>query len=38
MSPQAVGEAGGNQPHDNMAPYLAVRFIIALSGIYPPRP
>lgn len=34
----ALGAAGGNQPHNNMPPYLAVSFIIALSGDYPPRP
>jgi microcystin-dependent protein len=28
---------GGNQPHENMQPYLAVSFIIALEGIYPSR-
>jgi microcystin-dependent protein len=27
--------AGGNQPHDNMQPFLAVSFIISLFGIYP---
>jgi microcystin-dependent protein len=26
---------GGSQPHDNMAPYLAVNFIISLFGIFP---
>lgn len=26
---------GGNQPHENMQPYLGVNFIIALYGIYP---
>lgn len=31
----AVGLAGGNYPHNNMAPFLAVHFIIALYGIYP---
>lgn len=35
MSPQAVGFAGGSQPHDNMMPYLCVNFIIALFGIFP---
>jgi microcystin-dependent protein len=29
--------AGGNQPHNNMPPYLALNFIIALQGIFPPR-
>lgn len=27
--------AGGNQPHDNMQPYLGLNFIISLFGIYP---
>ena len=35
MSPSAVGGAGGSQPHDNMAPYLCVSFIISLFGIFP---
>jgi microcystin-dependent protein len=37
MNPQAVQPAGGNQPHNNMQPCLAVTFIIALQGIYPSR-
>jgi microcystin-dependent protein len=37
MSPDAVRTAGNGHPHDNMQPYLAVSFIIALQGIYPPR-
>ena len=28
---------GGNQPHDNMMPYLCITFLIALYGIFPPR-
>lgn len=32
------GPAGGSQPHDNMQPSLALNFIIALQGIFPPRP
>ena len=35
LSPQAVGLTGGNQPHDNLQPYLCVSFIIATAGIYP---
>ena len=35
LSAQAVLSAGGNQPHDNMAPYLCVNFIISLFGIFP---
>jgi microcystin-dependent protein len=38
MSPQAIGVSGGSQPHNNMPPYLCVSFIIALQGIFPPRP
>jgi microcystin-dependent protein len=36
MAAIAVGSAGGNQPHENMAPTLAVNYIISLFGIYPP--
>jgi len=35
LSPQAIGQAGGNQPHYNMQPYLCVNFIISLFGIFP---
>jgi microcystin-dependent protein len=35
MNPACIGLTGGNQPHDNMTPYLAITFIIALEGIYP---
>jgi microcystin-dependent protein len=37
MSPVATSIAGGNQPHNNMMPYLCLTFIIALVGIFPPR-
>jgi microcystin-dependent protein len=37
MSPQALSLTGGGGPHNNMMPYLAVNFIIALQGIFPPR-
>jgi len=37
MNPQMVGQAGGNQPHNNMQPYLVVNFVIALEGIFPSR-
>jgi microcystin-dependent protein len=37
MSPMAISVAGGSQPHNNLPPYLAVTFIIALQGIYPAR-
>ena len=35
LSPQAAQAAGGNQPHNNMQPYLCVDFIISLFGIFP---
>ena len=35
MNPAAMTSAGGNQPHDNMQPYLCISFIISLFGIYP---
>ncbi|HEX8386150.1 MAG TPA: tail fiber protein [Rubricoccaceae bacterium] len=38
MSPQALGVAGSSAPHNNMQPYLAINFIIALQGVFPPRP
>ena len=37
MSPQALAPAGGNQPHNNMMPFLTLNFCIALQGIFPPR-
>ena len=35
MRSDAVVPVGGSQPHDNMIPFLAVNFIIALFGVYP---
>jgi microcystin-dependent protein len=35
MSAAALQPAGGNEPHENMPPFLAVTFIISLFGIYP---
>lgn len=37
MNSGAIGNTGGSQPHDNMQPYQAVRFCIALQGIFPTR-
>jgi microcystin-dependent protein len=37
MSPNAIGPAGGSQPHTNLQPFLAVNFIISLFGIFPPQ-
>jgi microcystin-dependent protein len=35
MNAAAIGNSGGNQPHENMLPFLALNFIIALEGIFP---
>ena len=37
LSPQALAPAGGDQPHNNMMPYLTLYFNIALQGVFPPR-
>jgi microcystin-dependent protein len=35
---QSLPQAGGGLPHNNMQPYLALNFCIALQGIFPQRP
>ena len=35
MEPSAVAAVGGNQPHENMAPFTAINYIISLFGIFP---
>ena len=37
LSDQALAPAGGDQPHNNMQPYLTFYFCIALQGVFPPR-
>jgi microcystin-dependent protein len=37
MSDNTVAPAGGDQPHNNLMPYLTLNFCIALQGVYPPR-
>jgi microcystin-dependent protein len=37
LNPNVVAPAGGDQPHNNMQPYLTLNFNIALQGVYPPR-
>ncbi len=37
LSPQALAPAGGAAPHNNLQPYLAFYFCIALQGVFPPR-
>ena len=35
LAPQAMTATGGSQPHNNMAPFLGLNFIISLFGIFP---
>lgn len=37
MSDNAMAPAGGDQPHNNLMPYLTLNFCIALQGVFPPR-
>ena len=37
FDPKVVQFAGGNTAHNNMQPYLALRFCIALQGLFPSR-
>jgi microcystin-dependent protein len=37
MNPASLVPAGGDQPHNNMQPYLTLNFCIALQGVFPPR-
>lgn len=38
LAPQSLPAAGQGFAHNNMQPYLAFIFIIALQGVFPPRP
>jgi microcystin-dependent protein len=35
LDPTSITLTGGNQPHDNMQPFLVIDFIISLFGIFP---
>jgi microcystin-dependent protein len=37
MSSNAVLQAGGGQPHNNLQPYLVLNYCIAMQGVFPPR-
>jgi microcystin-dependent protein len=37
LAPATISNAGGNQPHSNIQPFLCINFIIALTGIFPSR-
>ncbi len=35
LGPASIGAFGGSASHENMMPYIAVHYIIALSGVFP---
>jgi microcystin-dependent protein len=37
MAPESLAPTGGDQPHNNLQPYLTFYFCISLQGIFPPR-
>ena len=37
MAAETLPPAGGDQPHNNMQPYLTLNFNIAMQGVFPPR-
>ena len=37
MGSLSVANAGSDQDHNNLPPYLVVSFVIALQGLFPPR-
>jgi microcystin-dependent protein len=37
LNPQVTSFASGDQPHNNMQPFLTLFFIIAMQGVFPPR-
>ena len=37
MANESLPPAGGDQPHNNLQPYLTFYFSIALQGVFPPR-
>jgi microcystin-dependent protein len=38
LHPSTIANDGQGLPHDNIQPYLAVNFIIAMAGDFPPHP
>lgn len=37
LRPGTIANAGGGQAHNNMQPYMVLRFCIALQGVFPSR-
>nr|WP_295923220.1 tail fiber protein [uncultured Dyadobacter sp.] len=38
MNPAAIGESGGDEPHNNMMPYLTLEYMISAGGDWPYPP
>jgi microcystin-dependent protein len=38
LAATAISSVGGNQAHSNLQPSLALNYVIALQGVYPPHP
>ncbi|HYE26929.1 MAG TPA: tail fiber protein [Allosphingosinicella sp.] len=38
MALQTLTPAGASLPHNNMMPYLVLNYVIAMQGVFPPRP
>jgi len=38
LNASTISSSGGNQPHENMAPFLTMINCVALQGIFPSRP
>jgi microcystin-dependent protein len=37
LAPTEIGITGSSLPHNNMQPFLALNFCIAMQGVFPPR-
>jgi microcystin-dependent protein len=37
LAASALTQTGGDQPHNNLMPYLTFNFCIAMQGVFPPR-
>lgn len=37
LNPASIAPVGGNQPHENMQPYLVLNYCIAIQGVFPSR-
>jgi microcystin-dependent protein len=35
MDPNAIAQVGGNQPHENMPPFVTLSYIVSMFGIFP---